>query len=223
MVLVLLALWGGATWFKATRVVENAQFSRSDDTAMFWGQDALRYRYAKILAAGMALPAQDKALGWPKGQDTYAEDSWVMEKLAAIAYREVVLKISVVPFHVFLWWWWSALTTLAIWPIYALSRRVWNQRLAGIASACLWASAFGGLHATAGPRLAVTDVALPWLFLTVHFFVTAGGRPAIVACAGGSGLLLVDADDLAGCRVVPAVDDGVGGGDRLSCICHSTW
>ncbi len=175
MVLVLLALWGGATWFKATRVVENAQFSRSDDTAMFWGQDALRYRCAKMLAAGMSLPAQDKALGWPKGQDTYAEDSWVMEKLAATVYREVVLQIGAVPFHVFLWWWWSALTTLAIWPIYALSRHVWNQRLAGIASACLWASAFGGLHATAGPRLAVTDVAFPWLFLTVHFFVTAVG------------------------------------------------
>ncbi|MBI5822124.1 MAG: hypothetical protein HZA88_24385 [Verrucomicrobia bacterium] len=175
VVLALLALWGGATWFKATRVLENASFSLSDDTAMFWGEDALRYRCAKMLAAGMALPAQDKALGWPKGQDTYAEDSWVMEKLAAIAYREVTQEIGAVPFHVFLLWWWSALTTLAVWPIYALSRRVWNQRLAGIASACLWASAFGGLHATAGPRLAVTDVALPWLFLTVHFFMTAVG------------------------------------------------
>lgn len=177
VVLALLALWGGATWFKAARVLENAKFSSSDDTAMFWGQDAARYRYAKMLAAGMALPAQDKALGWPEGQDTRAADSWVMEKLAAVAYREVALKTGAMPFHVFLLWWWSALTTLAVWPIYALSRRVWNQRLAGIVSACLWASAFGGLHATAGPRLPVTDAALPWLFLTVHFFVTAvGGR-----------------------------------------------
>ncbi|MBI5684696.1 MAG: hypothetical protein HZC54_06420 [Verrucomicrobia bacterium] len=177
VVLALLALWGGATWFKAARVLENLAFSRSDDTAMFWGQDAVRYRYAKMLAAGMALPAQDKALGWPEGENTRAADSWVMEKLAAAAYRELTPGIGPVPFHVFLLWWWSALTTLAVWPIYALSRRVWNHRLAGIASACLWASAFGGLQAAAGPRLSPADAGLPWLFLTVHFMVTAvGGR-----------------------------------------------
>ncbi|MFA6563886.1 MAG: hypothetical protein WCV00_18440 [Verrucomicrobiia bacterium] len=173
--LALLALWGGATWFKAARVLQNPEFSRSDDTAMFWGQDAVRYRYAKMLAAGMALPAQDKTLGWPEGENTRAADSWVMEKLAAVAYREVTLRIGPVPFHVFLLWWWSALTTLAIWPIYSLSRHVWNHRLAGIASACLWASAFGGLQATAGPRLSVADAGLPWLFLTVHLAVTAVG------------------------------------------------
>ena len=175
VVLALLALWSGTTWFKATRVLDNTEFSRADDTAMFWGQDAMRYRCAKMLAAGIALPAQDKAVNWPEGQDLRAADSWVMEKLAAVAYREVVLKITAVPFHVFLMWWWSALTTLAVWPIYALSRRVWNQRLAGITSACLWASTFGGLHAAAGPRLSVVDVGLPWLFLTVHFAVTSVG------------------------------------------------
>lgn len=175
--LALLALWGGATWFKTARVQQNPEFSRADDTAMFWGQDAARYRCAKMLAAGMALSAQDKAVGWPEGENTRAADSWAMEKLAAVAYREVALKVAPMPFHVFLLWWWSALTTLAVWPIYALSRRVWNHRLAGIASACLWASAFGGLHATVWPRLSVAEAALPWLFWTVHFAVTAmGGR-----------------------------------------------
>ncbi len=173
VLLALLALWAGATWFKAARVLDHAEVSRADDTATFWGQDAVRYRYAKMLAAGMALPAQDRALGWPEGSDTRAADSWVAEKLAAVVYREVVANIGAMPFHVFLVWWWSALTALAVWPVYALSRQVWKSRLAGLASACLWASAFGGLHATAGPRLAVEDVGLPWLFLTAHFAVTA--------------------------------------------------
>lgn len=175
--LALLALWAGATWFKAARVLENPEFSRLDDTAMFWGEDAVRYRCAKMLAAGMALPAREPALGWPEGENLRTADSWVVEKFAAVAYRHVTLAIGPMPFHVFMLWWWSALTTLAVWPIYAVSRRVWKHRLAGIASACLWASAFGGLHASAGPRLSAMDVALPWLFLTAHFFLTAvGGR-----------------------------------------------
>ena len=173
MLLALLGLWAGATWFKAARVVGQPEFSRADDTALFWSQDAVRYRYAKMLAAGMAMPERDMAFGWPQGSNTLAADSWVFEKLAAVAYQKVVANISPMPFHVFLVWWWSALTALAIWPVYALSRHVWKHRLAGLASACLWASAFGGLHATAVPRLAVEDVGLPWLFLTVHFALTA--------------------------------------------------
>jgi hypothetical protein len=176
VMLALLALWGGTTWFKAARVLHNPEFSRADDTAMFWGEDALRYRYAKMLAAGVALPARDKALGWPEGEETRATDTWVMEKVAAFVYREVALKIAAIPFHVFLLWWWSALTTLAVWPIYLLSRRVWNHRLAGLTSACLWASAFGGLHAGLWPRLSESEAALPWLFLTAHFIVTAVGE-----------------------------------------------
>jgi hypothetical protein len=175
--LALLALWGGATWFKAARVLENPEFGRVDDTAVFWGQDAARYRCAKMLAAGLALPARDAALGWPEGEETRATDSWVMEKLAAAAYRSLAPVVGTPPFHVFLLWWWSALTALAVWPVYALSRRVWNHRLAGIVSACLWASAFGGLQAASGPRLSPADAGLPWLFLTVHFALTAvGGR-----------------------------------------------
>jgi hypothetical protein len=174
--LALLALCAGATWFKAARVTGQPEFSRADDTAQFWGQDAVRYRYAKMLAAGMALPARDMALGWPQGTDTRAADSWVTAKLAAVVYQKTVANFGATPFHVFLVWWWSALTALAVWPVYALSRQVWKSRLAGLASACLWASAFGGLHATAAPRLAVEDVGLPWLFLTMHFTVTAVSR-----------------------------------------------
>ncbi|MBI5396253.1 MAG: hypothetical protein HZA91_13235 [Verrucomicrobia bacterium] len=171
--LALLALWAGAAWFKAERVAGNPDFSARDDTAMFWGTDALRYRYAKMLATGIEIPEQDTAVLWPRGVSTRAEDARIMEKLAAASYRTVAAAGCPASFHAFLVWWASAMSALAVWPVYLLSRRLWHRRPAGLASVVLWATAYGGLHASNLPRFSAADFAQPWLFLTVYLALTA--------------------------------------------------
>lgn len=172
----LVALWAGATWFKASRVLENPEFSRLDDTALFADEGALRYRYAKLQAAGLQMPARDRAVMWPQGVSPREADSWVVEKLTASVYRGLIADRLKMPFHVFLIWCWSALTALAVWPIYALSRHLWQRSRAGLVSACLWVGSFGGLHASSAARLSAADVAMPWLFLMVHLALTAVAR-----------------------------------------------
>jgi hypothetical protein len=80
---------------------------------------------------------------------------------------------------VFVVWWVSALTTLAIWPIYALSRHLWRRRRAGMASVLLWVTAYSGLRASDLPAFSADAVALPWLFLTVHLTLTAVGTDVV--------------------------------------------
>ncbi len=172
-VVAVLSLWAGAAWFKAERALGSPAFSARDDTAMFWGADALRYRYAKMLAAGIEIPEQDKAAFWPRGAGTRAEDARLMEKLTAAAYQVAVAAGWKEPFHVFVVWWMSAMSVLAAWPIYLLSRRLWQRRQAGLASVALWVTAYSGLHASELPRFSIADFAHPWLFLTLYLALTA--------------------------------------------------
>lgn len=166
-------LWAGATWFKADRVLGNPAFSARDDTAMFWGGDALRYRYTKMLAAGIEMPEEDKAVLWPRGVNTRSEDARIMEKVTAHAYRVAVGAGWRGPFHVFVVWWAAWMSALGVWPVYMLSRHLWHRRRAGLASVVLWVTAYGGLHASDLPRFSGADFAQPWLFLTVYLALTA--------------------------------------------------
>jgi len=187
------------TFVSVTKVQANMSLDRfdpEDDTAFYWTEAAVHYRYARMVAEGRPIPRHDIMLQYPEGVDTFRALTVVMEYVAGYTYRLLAGLVENVPFHVFLIWLTSFFSSLSLIPAYFLARRLFRSELAGLV-----ASLFYGLSLASARRMIGNygreDFALPFLFGAVALLAMdldakddVKGRSLTLMQAGGAGLLL---------------------------------
>ena len=133
IILVLFYLY--ISIFKVSTYVNLADFSYDDDTGLFYSEAAVRYKYAKIIATGGSIPDIDYKTQYPEGFDTKNEILF-----PSIVYGNIYkifpnfIKLSV-PFHIFFIFFVSFYTSLNIFIIFFITKKICSNNLGALLSA----------------------------------------------------------------------------------------
>ena len=161
---ILVVIWvTGLYWFVATSRVSQSENSipslTIDPPGLYWTEQALQYRYARMVADGTGIPEFDPLLQTP-GVRPLESMTILLEYLIGYSYRVFG---TGVPFWVYVTRFTSCFVTLSIVPVYLLARWVANNRLAGVFASLLYAfspASVGRSVLSCGRE----DIALPLLF-----------------------------------------------------------
>ena len=172
---VLLAVFAIQLTLVLTRVElqrSRSTFDMRDDTAVYWAESSLQYRFARMVANGETIPALDKHIQHPEGVRVFRDWTVLMEYPCGLSYRLLKPLLRGMPFHYFTIWFSAVFLSLAIWPAFALARRLFESEVAGLVAALLY-----GFGIPATDRLvgfyARDHFALPFLFAAIACFVAA--------------------------------------------------
>lgn len=138
-------------------------WSSVDPPGLYWTEQALQYRYAKMVAEGDSIPVHDTKLQYPGGVDTFQSLTVFLEYLIGYSYRLLDQFSINIPFHVFVTWFTSFFLTLSVVCVYCFTALVFRSQLAAVLSSLLYA-----LSTPSASRSIMTcnreDIALPFLF-----------------------------------------------------------
>lgn len=167
--LILLAVYLAASAQKMFLSFDLPYYREADGTGFFWTEDALQYRYAKMSASGMQIPATDPKLQYPEGVEPFKSFTIAMEPVAGTLYRHLGVKV---PFHKFIIYFVSFFASLAVFPVGFLAAALWKSRLAGTLAALLYAFSVPAFDRAVGSFIR-EGFALPLLFSGICLFVIA--------------------------------------------------
>ncbi|MEK6544385.1 MAG: tetratricopeptide repeat protein [Elusimicrobiota bacterium] len=125
------------TTAKIQRYKQITSFQKNDDTAIFWSEAAVHYRYAKMWATGQKPPENDLDLQFPEGLKSRQEMTLLMEFSVGSLYRIFNLKEHL-PFHEFLMIFMSFWATLSLFAVFDISLSLWRNTWVALASAVLY-------------------------------------------------------------------------------------
>lgn len=120
----------------------NPRYDPEDETGFFRTESAFQYRYARIAAAGRALPDPDRAAQWPEGVSPRRELTSVMERLTGLSYRLFAPRGTEFRWFVLLWV--AVVSSLSMAALFfcaePLTGSPWLALLAAAAYGLSWAA-----------------------------------------------------------------------------------
>ncbi len=137
----------------------------------FLAEGASHLRYTRLVTEGTMPPALDREAQYPEGLRVYGETSIGMEFLYGLVYRAIPgkgpdLSSFIRVFTVLLF-------SLAVFPLAALSEKVWGSRKAALFSALIFAIALPLVGRSSGFEYIRENLALPLLVYHIFFLVSA--------------------------------------------------
>lgn len=186
LLLVLLLIYVASVAHRLSLSAELPYYLPADGTGFFWTEDALQYRYAKMVAHGIEIPSHDFQLQAPEGVEPFKAFTIAMELVAGKIYRLLGLEL---PFHTYVIYFVSLFSSLSIFPVGVLAAVFWNSRLAGALAAFLYAFSIPAFDRVVGSFIR-EGFALPLLFFGICCFYSAlqqfsPRRGGILALAAG--------------------------------------
>ncbi|MFN0152577.1 MAG: tetratricopeptide repeat protein [bacterium] len=177
VIVALLAIILASTTYKYRAFLESPRFASQDDTGIFWSESAFHYRYARMIAQGVAVPEIDRDAQWPEGVAPLREFTMGMEYAAGLSYRALRPLLGGAPFHVYLAGFIAAWSSLSIAAAFFAARALWRTSAAGLVAALAYALSPASISRTIW-NFVREDFTLPFLFASFAFFIAAwrGGR-----------------------------------------------
>ena len=163
-------------------------FNPTNDTALFWTENAFHYRYAKMAASGAGIPAIDPKMQYPEGMHVLRDEMPMMERFIGYAYRHFANPAT--PFHVFLLLLACFYSSAVLFPAFLLSMFAWKKPLAGIFTVLLYSFTYSFLGSVVLGSFIRQDFVLPFLF-TATIAQCAGIEKRNIWFSAIAGLLLV--------------------------------
>ena len=193
----LAALFAGSVVSRVHVSQSLERFNPEDDTAFYWTEAAVQYRYARMIAQGEPIPELDRMLQYPEGVEVFQNLTVLMEYAAGYGYRAARVFFPELPLHVFLILFSSVFSSLSVLAIYLLARVLFESRIAGVVASLIYAFSTPGAGRAVG-AFGREDFALPLIFWSLCLYVLAGregtGRDKRrIAAAVGSALCLAAA------------------------------
>jgi len=145
------------------------EFSPADDTALFTTEDALQYRYARMVAQGKRIPDLDPGLHHPEGFDVRRNLTTLVEQVEGGLYRCVG---QGAPLHVFLVTLVCFVSSLGVFAAYGTATSIWRSRRSGLFAAALYCVAVPTYSRIIG-GYGTEHFALPLLFFGIWAIVAA--------------------------------------------------
>ncbi|MCC2671149.1 MAG: hypothetical protein K0Q72_3620 [Armatimonadetes bacterium] len=161
-------------------------FNPVDDTAIFTTEDALQYRYARMVAEARPIPSVDPGLHHPEGFNVRDNLTTLVEGVEGRLYR---LAGGGQPLHVFLITVVCFVTSLGVFAAYGAATALWRSRRSGVFAAALYAVAVPTYARIIG-GYGTEHFALPLLFFGVWLLLAALETPeerraGLIALASG--------------------------------------
>lgn len=145
------------------------QYSPTDDTALLSTEDALQYRYARMVARGGRIPDFDPLVHYPDGFSVRENLTTWVETVDGTLYH---LFGGDRPFHDFLIYSVCLTTSLGIGAAYAAASGLWRSRRAGLFAGALYAVAVPTYSRVIG-GYGTEHFAFPLLFFGFAFLIAA--------------------------------------------------
>lgn len=148
------------------------QFNPDDDTALFTTEDALQFRYARMVASGRGIPDFDPTLHHPDGFGVRENLTTLVERIEGGLYPVIG---GGAPFHMFLVALVCLVTSLGVIGAYGVAACLWRNRWAGAFAAFLYAVAVPTYVRIIG-GYGTEHFALPLLFIGTWPFLAVLGE-----------------------------------------------
>ena len=75
---LLFALFVVASGYKVNRAFQNPLIIQKSDFGSFWTENAIHYRWAKMVAEGEGIPKWDQRVQYPEGMNPFTEETPIM-------------------------------------------------------------------------------------------------------------------------------------------------
>ncbi|MFC1599385.1 hypothetical protein ACFL2W_01215, partial [Candidatus Omnitrophota bacterium] len=168
IVLVLIALVVGASFFKAIKIKKNEHFSPVSPGSLFYSETAFHYRYARIIAEAKENPLplirNDTFVQYPQTIDSLKYYTIAMEFVYGFAYRLFNFGL---PFNLFLIYFNCLFSSLPIVVIFLIAKRLFHDDFIGLGAALFYFSTPASYMRMLTAPFLREDFALVFLLLSV--------------------------------------------------------
>lgn len=164
---LVLVLVGLSSAVRFHRVMSSDNFSRADDTGLYWTESAMQYRHAKMAAALGDFPDVDLKAEFPAGLMLKKHITVFMEAAMGWAYRLAVPRR--VPFHVFLTLFVCVMSSLSALAVFGLARRLWGGAWAGLLAAFFYLFNLSAAASALTHEVLKEDFTLTFFFAHLYF------------------------------------------------------
>lgn len=110
-----------------------------DETNLHFTENAVQYRYAKMIAEGVGVPEVDTRLQHPEGVRVAEELTITLERVSGNLYRFLAWFGYDAPFHAYSVWFIAFFSSLAVFPLYWGASRLWGGWLPGLLAVAFYA------------------------------------------------------------------------------------
>ncbi len=160
----------GASLFKVHTAFKNPLIAKTSDYAAFWTENAVHYRWAKMVAEGQSITERDTRIQHPEGILPFQDETPFMDWLVGTTYR--VLKIKM-PFHHFVILFHSYFSSLVIFPLFMVVYSLSRNRWLGLVCAALFVFSIAHLSSIASGSIPREIFALVFIFFQFAFLILA--------------------------------------------------
>ncbi|MFH0910765.1 MAG: tetratricopeptide repeat protein [Planctomycetota bacterium] len=164
LLVILVIPWRVSCWEQLPQY-GNAQRSEG----VFFTESALQYRYAKMIAQGIALPEQDFWAQYPEGFSPYKDLALGKEYVEGLPYRWFGLSM---PFYRYIPWAVAVASALGILGCFFAALLLWRAPLPALVSAALYAVSLPAFRRTIG-NYSDEHFSLPFLLVGLPFLAMA--------------------------------------------------
>ncbi len=127
--LPLLALCAIYLTLSAAKVIltqSSPYYSPTDETNLHFTENAIQYRYAKLIGEGIGIPDVDTRVQHPEGIRVGRELTIALERVSGSIFRTLTFIGYDTPFHVYSVYFIAFFSSLAVFPLYLAASRLWG-------------------------------------------------------------------------------------------------
>ncbi|HCK11369.1 MAG TPA: hypothetical protein DHW45_15955 [Candidatus Latescibacteria bacterium] len=129
--IVLIVLYVAIGTTKSLLTFASPYYDTYDETNLHFTENAVQYRYAKMIAKGEGIPETDTRIQHPEGVRVAEELTITLERVSGWLYR-ILAQISIdPPFHTYSVYFIAFFSSLAVFPLYLGASRLWGGWLSG--------------------------------------------------------------------------------------------
>lgn len=139
-----------------------------DEDAIFSGNSALKYRYARMIALSGKIQSFDRQLGFPDGFSVKSKYPYFMESFIGHLYR--ILPNSI-PFHIYLLILMSLYSSIILFPVYLISLSIWEEKKLSIISTFIVAVTLATSKSIINIEFRSLDFVLPFILFHLYFYI----------------------------------------------------
>jgi hypothetical protein len=138
-----------------------------DEDAIFSGNSALKYRYARMIALSGKIQSFDRELGFPEGFSVKSKYPYLMESF--IGHLQLILPNSI-PFHIYVLILISLYSSIILFPVYLISLSIWEERKSALISTFIAAVTLATSKSIINIEFRSLDFALPFILFHLYFY-----------------------------------------------------
>jgi len=131
-VLALFLVYLTITSAKVILTKSSPYYDSADETNLHFTENAVQYRYAKMIGEGREVPEIDTRIQHPEGVRVDEELTITLERVSGGLYRILTSFGYATPFHTYSIYFIAFFSSLAVFPLYLAASRIWRGWISGL-------------------------------------------------------------------------------------------